>query len=479
MASVTPESQPNLTAELQSQFNFALDNTGKWLQSDTFDHASLGGVEVYEWLPTRTRVLSDGTRLEMGTRRVDIEGLLELAKIIHPKVRGVDEVLNFWDGRSNIKVTQDNDWVYMGVDIQPTTEGFEHKFSQPEFAYFEALTAAINDKSYLQMKRNKWHRGFIENVEELKPRSRAGIFAHPIEDRKIASGSACALPPIITATKLLEFPLATNETSLYAPAVATERGKKVVSDNKSWIIAHNGQEAVFFGINKHEWGEKYRGKGVNLNLLIPDDIEVKSFSDLSKLRKAVIYNWNEGFNPTSSSRWETDVNVDVGEHKVRITTLDGNFRLEVKEPACDHCQIPKWNFRKPTSAEDEWNPHPEIYLEKRINERCCLDCKGKLEQEFADAHPFARRSKALIEGRKRLDDLGYADVEIWEDQVWPIGAYTRRQEIQGWEIFTRIKYSRDGKELIRMTGIPILNVDGELIMPEMMSREFIDFRYKT
>lgn len=437
---------------------------------------------MYEWLPTRTRVLAEGTRLEMGTRRVDIEGVLELAKIVHPKVRGVDDVLNFWQGRPNIRVTEDGDWVYMGVDIEPTTEGFEAKFSKPEFAFSEALTAAIRDKSYLQMRRNSWHGSFIKEVESLEIGSRAGIFAHLRSDGETPLGILCELPPLITASNLSEYPLETHRNSLHAPVVAVEGGRRILSENSSWIIAHNGQETVDFSIHYYDWIRgrgKSRHKSLVLQLPIPEGVEIKSFADLSKLTRAIIHRWSEGYNPTSSSRRETDVKVEVGEHKVRIVTADGDFKLEAKEPACDHCQTPEWRFRKPTEEEDRWNPYPEIYLERENNERCCLDCKSKLEQEFADVHPFARRSKALAEGRKRLDDLGYPDVEIWEGQVFPRGVYTRRQKNQGWELFTRIKYSRDGRDIIRMIGVPVLSVDGELTMPEIMSREFVDFRYKV
>lgn len=481
MTTARPEVVPNLTTELQAQFNFTPDSTQHWLQSDTFDHASLGGVEVYEWLPTRTRVLASGSRLEMGTRRVDIAGLLELAKIIHPKVTGVDDVLNFWQGRPNIKVTEDGDWVYMGVNIEPTTEGFESRFSQPEFAFSAALTAAMEGKSYLQMRRSKWHGGFMEHVEALEPGSRAGIFDHPrSEGAEIASGSSCELPPIITAANLLEFPLETSKTSLHAPVAVVEGGRRILTDDRAWIIAHNGWDNVDFNVHYHDWRrEKSRHKSVDLYLPIPEGVEVKTFADLSKLTRAVIYKWNEGWNPKSTSRWETDVKVDVEEHRVRVATTDGSFKLEAKEPACDNCGTPEWKFRRPTEEEDRWNPYPEIYLERRDNERCCLDCKPKLEQEFADAHPFARRSKALVEGRKRLDELGYPDVEIWEDQVSPLGVHTGRQKYQGWELFTRIKYTRDGRDVIRSTGTPVLSVDGELTMPEMMSREFVDFRYKV
>lgn len=471
---------PNLTTELQAQFNFAPDSTQRWLQSDTFDHVSLGGAEVYEWLPTRTRVLADGTRLEMGTRRVDIEGLLELAKIVHPRVRSIDDVVKFWQGRPNIKVTEDGDWIYMGVNIEPTTEGFESRFSQPEFAFSAALTAAIEGKSYLQMRRSKWHGGVMKHIEALEPGSRAGIFAHPRPDGEIASGASCELPPIITAANLLEFPLETNRTSIHAPVTIIESGRRTLRDDHAWVIAHNGEETVAFHANRHNWQKRRpESKYIGLSLPIPEGVEVKSFADLAKLTRGVIYHHTHDSNQKSVSRQETDVKVDIGKNKVRVVTADGNFKLEVEEPACVSCHTPEWKFRKPTEEEDRYNPYPEIYVERSRGERCCLDCRHKLEQEFADAHPFARRSKALEEGRKRLDELGYPDVEIWEYRVWLLGVYTRRQKYQVWGLFTRIKYTRDGRDIIRSTGTPILSVDGELTMPEMMSREFVDFRYKV
>ena len=112
-----------LPAELQRQLNFEFDPSREWLQND--EMTQVGGIEHGEWLPARARVSKDGTRFEVGARVQDLEGLLELNRIVRPTVQTVDTVINFWQDNPKFASRIENEWVYIGAKIEPTIEGLE------------------------------------------------------------------------------------------------------------------------------------------------------------------------------------------------------------------------------------------------------------------------------------------------------------------------------------------------------------------
>ena len=65
-------------------------------------------------------------------------------------------------------------------------------------------------------------------------------------------------------------------------------------------------------------------------------------------------------------------------------------------------------------------------------------------------------------------------VEIWDDQVWRTQLISGQK---GWQFFTRIQYERDGRNIIRHGGIPVLTDEGEF-RPNMFPREYVTFRYQ-
>lgn len=492
-----------LPVELKVQFGFTPDSSQKWIQSDNFDHVSIGGPEHGEWIPTRARALADGTRFEIGARRVDIEGLLELAKLIKPDVKGMDHVVGFWEGRPKVKLTEEDDFVFMGVDIPPTVEGFEQEFGAVTSAFDVALTAAIEGKSYVQMMQDKWHKHWVEDVEKDRQGGRTCIFREMFDDMEPAEGSTCRIRPQVTVDTLREFPIDTYETSVnFAPATVIRDGKsKEFKD--IWLIAHNGRnqdvfngdETVAIHINEstnNDETEKWEHDGLSLHLQIPDRIEVKTVEDMAKLTKAEVFT-RDDLGDEEARRRTIDVKVSVEDDSIKVVSKDGSLSVEVRKPTCDECQIPVWKFRWPTEEEfaQDWDPYNREFRMHGANTslgiyRCdmrtdegtktrCIDCAHTVEERYLQGHPFASKSRSIEIARRRLDETGYDDVEIWKDQVWRTESL---RGIPGWEFFTKIEYQRDGRDITRYTGTPVLKDDGTFDL-NMRPREYIDFRYKV
>lgn len=496
-----------LPVELKVNFGFSPDPSQKWIQSDNFDHVSIGGAELGEWLPTRARVLADGTRYEIGARRVDIEGLLELNKLVKPDVRGMDHVVGFWEGRPKVKVTEEDDFVFMGVDIPPTVEGFEQEFGAVTGAFDVAIAAAVEGKTYVQMLQDKWHKHWVNDVEKDRHGGGTMIFNNFFdrldEGEEPAEGSACRVRPQVIVDTLREFPIDTHETSVhFAPATVIRDGvKKEFKD--IWLIAHNGRSPEIFGgaetvdINGHESifnneAEKWESDGFNVSLQIPEGTEVKTVNDMAKLDKAAVTR-NRYSDGRDSVINYLDVDVTVGDKSVKVDSKDGTFSVEVRQPSCDECEIPTWKFRWPTEEEfaQDWDPTNREFRMHGANTslgiyRCdmrsdegdkthCIDCAKKVEAQYLQEHPFASKARSVEIARGRLDNSGFSDINIVADQVWRTPGLTG---IAGWEFFTEIQYQRDGRNIIRYTGSPVLRDDGTF-ESNMRSREYVDFRYKV
>ncbi|MEK7188547.1 MAG: hypothetical protein AAB685_01685, partial [Patescibacteria group bacterium] len=101
----------------------------------------------------------------------------------------------------------------------------------------------------------------------------------------------------------------------------------------------------------------------------------------------------------------------------------------------------------------------------------CGDCIGPVIEDYLDLHPYARKEAALEIARERLDNLGYGDVEVVEDQTWRYGP-------SGWRMFTQIEYERDGRRIVRYTGMSSVDGEGEFAA-NMLPQEYVDFRYQT
>ena len=272
-----------LSIELKVTLGFKEESQQKeWLIHDEI--ASVGGYvdfELYEWLPTRARVRSDGTRYEVGVRNEDLEGLLALAKIINPQCQGLDHVKNFWKDHPKFSVKEEEGWMYIGTNMDPTPMDFEMEYDPAQDAYDLTLIATIGNMTYEQMKNHERYGDDMKEVEDPE-----------------------------------------------------------------------GQKILFSRI--------------------PEGLEQM--------------------------------------------VADGYERLS----------------------------------------------------------PSDDRLRVISITRKKLDEAGYPEVEIDEDQVWKVDS---DEEEKGWQIFTRIKYERDGRKIIRHAGIPFLNDNGEVDL-NLFPREYIEFRYK-
>ena len=481
-----------LPLEFQRQLSFDLDPSGEWLFNDEFVEA--GGDKFGEWLPARARVSKDGTRFEVGARRQDLEGLLELNRIIRPSVQTVETVVNFWENHPKFATRVEDGWIFIGAKIEPTLEGLETDFNPVLLAYEVALESAISGRSYKELTQDKgWYGDVIRHIEG-PVNQRTGLFGRTASEEetkrqseeKPEKGGSCELRPQITADNLRDFPLDSHRTSLHGTPGTLVRDGESKELKNMWIIAHNGQPTVDiigydtqYDRDKREWTDD----DTRLQLPIPEGVEIKTVADLARLKTLHI------FDDDKQPVQELDVNVTVENNSFRIVSLDGSFSLEVRTLACTDCQLPYWKFPRPNpeEREEDLNPYKEFGIHsvrvggvggyqchvdtKDGKKLYCYDCVKKLEAAYLKEHPTARRSTAIKIARAKLTEAAYPDVQILDTQVWRIGN-------KGWELFTYIDYERDGKTITRKIGTPTITDDGEF-QPNMPSREYINFRYKA
>lgn len=494
-----------LPVELKVQLGFLDEPNSGWLISD--DLVNVGGVEYYEWLPARARVFREGTRYEIGARKQDLDGLLALGRILNPEVQDLDIITNFWKGHKKFSVFEDEDWVFIGTDIEPLPIAFEEEFNPVSIAYDLALTAALKNMTYEQLAAHDWHGGFLRSAERSDG-GRTLLFSTLAEEMGLSNSpdpeTDIDSEKEITVDTLREFPLATYKTSIhYAPTTVIRDGVSKNFKDSLWLIAHNGRDPKIFNGDErvdmyiHESTfnhdtDRWEHDGIDLHLQILEGVEVKTVEDMAKLTKAEVSS-RDDLDDQELRKRALDVDVTVEDDVVKVVSKDGSLSVEVRKPTCDECSIPMWKFSWP--KEDEFieersspgkkfrmhsvNTSLGIYRCQVRNEEghentYCHDCVQKVEDRYAQDHPFVLRPRAIDVARARLDNLGYKDVEIWEDQVWRT---EYMQGTKGWEFFTRIQYDRDGRKIIRHTGTPTLSDEGEFT-PNMFSREYVTFRYQ-
>ncbi len=454
-----------LPVELKVTLGFTEDPQQKeWLIHDGI--ASVGGVdEIYESLPAIARVSRDGTRYEVGARREDVEGLLALARIIKLQAQDINWVKDFWRDHPKFSFKEEGGWIYVGTNMEPTPIGFETEYRPVMLAYDLAIEAAIGNLTYDEMKADKENGTWIDYVEN--PTQRTLLFSCLSDEISRGKESNHEIDPerIITSDNLREFPLATYKTAIhFAPGKLVQEGKqKILKD--IYVCAHNGKPEV-----------EIRGEdGLNMRLSIPEEVNIRTVDDLRKLKQAQLI--NDKGEPSS----EMDVDIKVEDNAFHVVSSDGKFDLEVRTPACEDCKIPTWKFPWPQEDSAEMDFPLKKFRMHEVSTslgiyRCnvgektyCFDCVSKLEEKYMHEHPFVMRSRAIDVARARLNNIGYTDVEIMEDQVW-------RTLAPGWEFQTKIVYERDGRRITRYTGAPTLSDEGEF-NSNMFSREYVDFRY--
>lgn len=498
-----------LSVRLQSELGFEFDQNKELLVKDNL--FTIGHVELYEELPTRTRVSVDGVKLEIGAKKADIEGLLALARIVEPTAQRVDHVTNFWQGSSNVKTSEDEDWIFLNSKINPTPRGLEEGWALLRDAYHLAIKAGIKNKSRDQISKEG---GFfdawtLKDIED--PQRQRGVYI-PLfpekqeiddedEDGDSEAEESCEIRPRVTVDTLREYPLRIegNVNGLYYVPSTLRYQEKTMEIVDSMLTAYNGtdpkilngSDTVTIIFSDHNYGIL---SDMRLFLQIPKDIRVDTIEDIGKLNEAEL----------SISRWEgiednkqrMQVNVEVEKDSVRISSPENGFELELRKPVCAECQIPFWQFphredvvRKFDSDSKNLDDTPFLYgyntslgimrclpnFEEGEKHTYCADCITGVAERFKQDHPLASRKKAMEIARQKLDELGYQGLEIWDDHV----SRRRTQQSEAtdrWEIFTKIEYERDGRKITRYTGEPILKDDGEF-QPNMLSLEYVNFRH--
>ncbi|HKC14666.1 MAG TPA: hypothetical protein VKC89_01735 [Patescibacteria group bacterium] len=455
-----------LPVELKVHLGFNEPPEGEWLIHDDF--ISVGNVELYEWFPARARVLKDGSRYEIGAAREDIEGLLSLAKLLSPQAGGIDKFLAFWGDHKKFSVKEEGELIFIGADIEPTPMGFEYAYDSVYSAYYLALTSAVKNMSYQELKKDAKYKFSIEQTEH--PTQRALLFSTLAEEMGHGREPQQDEPEIvITANTLRDFPLETHKTMLaFAPGTLIRDGKtRELTDID--VIGYNGESSIRLWASLQD---------LRANLPIAEGVEIKTVDDLKKLKKLKLLNDREEVVN------EMDVEITVDDDAFKIVSEDKSFELEVRKPVCEDCKIPTWKFPPgPCWIDGKHDPRDTKFSMHSTSSslgiyRClvntekgqktyCINCVETLEENYVKDHPFVSKPRATDVVRRKLDEMGNPDVEIWEDQIWRLG--------KGWEFYTKLEYERNGRKITRYAGKPTLS-DGGKFEPNLFSREYIQFR---
>lgn len=485
-----------LPVELKVKLGFIEDPTNGWLYHDHF--TNVGGAENYEFLPVRLRVSRYGTRYEVGAWKQDIEGLLELARILNPQVQDLDAIRSFWRGHKKFSVVEDADLLYIGVNLEPTPLAFEVEFGPTQTAYDLAITAAIKNMTYKELAAHKSHSGWLEYA--IDPQQRSVLFNDLFADLAESAAKAAAKhepEPVVTVDTLREFPLRMNKLGvMFVPGKLTEGEVSKELDDVFISLDYDSEcgrpyifivdtEALFNSETK-----KWEHNHIRMKLYIPEGINISTVGDIAKLNHAVVERVKTEGGEEKEITKEYGVAVEVQDDLIRIKSKDGTFELEMRKPICEECGIPNWKFPYP-GGEPEDNHSAQasignfyslstslgvarflVRTDERENERekcVCANCIRPIVEKYLGEHPFVSKEKAIAVARRRLDEAGYEGVEILADQVW------RSERL--WAFFTALNYERDGRAIMRFTGKPTLSDNGAFKL-NMYPHEYVNFRYQ-
>lgn len=495
-----------LTAELQRQLNFDVDPSGEWLMNDNF--LTVGGATGYESLPTIARVSSDGTRYEIGVRRVDLEGVLELAKIIRSTVQTVDTISNFWKNHPKFSTKVEEDMVYISANIEPTLKGFEAGASSVNFAYDIAIESAILGRTYEKLGQDGWYGGIIKQIEN--PGNGGSVFSknksqQPTGEEPEKDSTREMIPPI-TADTLREYPLGSVWYGLpNAPGTVKVERREKRDFVHGWVVLQPenvsglGDSGRVVEIRIPETykeevlsDEEIPRDDLTVYLQVPGGLTVQTVDDIRNLKTAEVF--VKADNTDGYIFRRIGITVTMENDSFEIRSADEGFYLKLRKPCCPECQTPtwKWPIKKDMIKNfdvdpKDWGDNPHLYehvaggveppkfypiFEKANDERLpyCGNCINTVVNRYKEQHPYASRSKAIKLTRKKLDGMGYQGVDIIESQVWNSNG--------GWDVLTQLEYQRGGRTITRDTGSPHVSHDGEF-KPNMLPHEYMAFRYKT
>jgi|GEM_PF-3526029 len=504
----------DLVERLQAELEFVPDETGEWIINDEFTDSH--GCNGNEFLPTRVRVSVDGTRLEFGVHKEDLEKNLELARIAGQDAKDLDYVRKFWPEGHRITLVEDEERIFFGAAIEPTADDFERQCQGVHFGLDTPMEAAAQGITYDEAKSEDnflWI--MMRDAGAVRDNGRSIIFPEEEEpedeleatDDGEQAGSGCPDYWDRTAENLRTYRIETHETFVGNATTELRIGDKVyvgggmghldANNRRGFVQMRDSGYALDETTGKHE----EIGKQWDLAFPIPEGVAVKTVDDIAQLRQVTLTFRDDGWGHRDAEPvdYELDVTITVEDHQITMESEDGEFELKFLEPDCMRCEIPVWKFKWPEGSEDARDASVatattgfggDIILDGGSNTSngvytysigkhesgkrqtmYCHDCFCALREEFATEHPLARRDNALAAVRAKLDEIGYPDVELEPTQIWP-SRFGREGDIM---IFAFLEYERNGRTIMRRVGMPTLTYDGE-ITPNMPSREYIEFR---
>jgi hypothetical protein len=511
----TLQQEQGLTQRLQTELEFVPDETGEWLVNDDFTWSN--GLNGNEFLPTRVRVAADGTRLEFGVYKEDLEKNLELAHIAGEDAKDLDFVRNFWPEGHRINTVEEEEVIFFGAAIEPTAEDFESQYQGIHNGLEVPLEAAARGMAYEDTKgESSILRFSVLGAETVRNDGGSVLFPKKEEPENLSDDaeaeSGCPDYWDRSAENLRTFSIETWETFVSEAATELRIGDKIYigtglgrlnSKNRSGIVdISDSGYALDETTGKHE----EIGRRWNLALTIPEDVEVKTVENTGQLTQAKLTLHEDSWGHTGGEPEEHElvVSVTVEDHELTIESEDGEFGVKFFEPACMRCETPIWKFEWPEELETERRQSGARsglgfggdiimaggsgsgngvyyysigqYEYGKRKTTYCHDCFGELQEEFATEYPLARRENALAAVRAKLDEIGYSDVQLEPTQVWPAWPRRHRDGEDGdIEIFAFVEYERGARTIRRRAGVPTLTYDGK-ITPDMPSREYIEFR---
>ena len=443
----------------------------------------MGGSDLYEWLPTRFRISASGERYEIGVRREDIEGLLELTKTIGKIPLPVETVLTFWNEPSDEKFTahEEVEWIFMGVNIEPTIDGFQKEYGPLLCAYTLALRATIEEQTYDQLIQNEWQ-AMIARYAIDPGTQRTVIFGQldHVFEHADTCGSGVRSEPNIAAKNLAELPLVDNIMVLkFAPGKV--KLKCEVLERKDILVdAFNGRPEITimssqtrYDDSTHDW----ISDGIRVIFQIPPDTSVRTFKDMQNLKVAKIGIYRLGI----SEERVVPVQVNVEDDRLFIRTEDELFSFEIETPKCDGCGIPNWKFPRETpehvfelSEGALFGQNISLEINRFITnfekppKTYCADCIVAATTAYLEQQEYANEDYARQRVEAELRDMGYEDVELYRGE--------RGWVTNGWSFETGIEYTRDNRSVTRFTGEATLGDSGNFTS-SLQPREFVLFRY--
>lgn len=501
-----------LTQRLQTELEFTPDVTGEWLINDDF--AESNGLNGNEFLPTRVRISNDGTRLEFGVYKEDLEKNLELARIAGQNAQDLDYVRNFWPEEHRITMVEDDEMIFFGAALEPTVDDFESQYQGIHDGLEVPMEAAARGITYEETKNeDNLLRISVRDAETVRSGGRSVIFPEKEEVEEVADDeeqaeSGCRDWWDRSAENLRTYKIETWEKFVGDAATELRIGDKVyIGTGIGHLDAHNGRDLVTihdsgYAMDETTGQHEEVGRRWSLALAIPEGVEVKTVDDISKLTQATLTLREDGWGHRSeeSEDHEVSVRVTVEDHQVSIESEDGEYGVKFFEPACMRCETPIWKFEWPEGSDDEdrapnrassgmgfggdiimdggsssgsgvYSYSVGKYEYGKRKTTYCNGCFCDIREEFATEFPMARRENALAAVRDKLDEIGYSDVKLEPTQVWP-SMFGRGDDI---EIFAFVEYERNGRKIMRRAGTPTVTYDGE-ITPNMPSREYVEFR---